>query len=169
MIFTFTEWIVIYAIFANILYSSKEHNLNCIPAKQRHFRYPTELLCFKIWAKPGLLFYIFRSFHNAMTNIAQIWLYMHMWCAWDSNLGRQNVRRRRIHWAMTAPHRVIVNCSTIENIFETSFRRSLSSRLHQVREPASQLQAEELTEDQQRFRSVLNLCLAGKSLELISM
>ena len=25
------------------------------------------------------------------------------WCAWDSNPGRQDSRRRRIHWAMAAP------------------------------------------------------------------
>ena len=28
----------------------------------------------------------------------------HRWCAWDSNPGRQYGRRRRIHWAMAAPH-----------------------------------------------------------------
>ena len=25
------------------------------------------------------------------------------WCAWDSNSGRQDGRRGRIHWAMAAP------------------------------------------------------------------
>ena len=28
----------------------------------------------------------------------------HRWCAWDSNPGRQDGRRRWIHWAMAAPH-----------------------------------------------------------------
>ena len=37
------------------------------------------------------LFDYFRSFHNAKKNTAQIW---------DSNLGWQNGRRKRIHWAM---------------------------------------------------------------------
>ena len=30
----------------------------------------------------------------------------HRWCAWDSNPGRQDGRRRRIHWAMVAPLKV---------------------------------------------------------------
>ena len=48
------------------------------------------------------LFVYFRSFHIPiqMTNIN--WK-KHRWCAWDSNPGRQNGRRRRIHWAMAAP------------------------------------------------------------------
>ena len=37
------------------------------------------------------LFVIFRLFNTAQNN-------------WDSNLGRQDGRRRRIHWAMAAPH-----------------------------------------------------------------
>ena len=28
----------------------------------------------------------------------------HRWHAWDSNLGRQDGRCRRFHWAMAAPH-----------------------------------------------------------------
>ena len=27
----------------------------------------------------------------------------HRWCAWDSNLGKQDGRCKRIHWAMAAP------------------------------------------------------------------
>ena len=37
----------------------------------------------------------FRLFH-----MAQFKLIKCRWCAWDSNPGRQDGRRRRIHWAM---------------------------------------------------------------------
>ena len=48
------------------------------------------------------LFVYFRSFHIPiqMTNIN--WK-KHRWCAWDSNPGQQDGRRRRIHWAIAAP------------------------------------------------------------------
>ena len=41
--------------------------------------------------------YVFSSLHNSIN-----W-WTRRWCAWDSNLGRQNGRHRRIHWAIAAP------------------------------------------------------------------
>ena len=43
-----------------------------------------------------------RPFLNAMTNTVQN-LTIKRWCAWDSNPGGHDGRRRRIHWAMAAP------------------------------------------------------------------
>ena len=68
------------------------------------------LFFFKKMGQTRPLFVYFRYFHDAKTNIAST---MRMcdykwkkrgWCAWDSNPGRQVGRRRRIHWAMAAPH-----------------------------------------------------------------
>ena len=43
------------------------------------------------------------------------------WCAWDSNPGWQNGRRRRIHWAMSAAHprRSFVGSSSPADAFST--------------------------------------------------
>ena len=53
------------------------------------------------------LFVYFRCFHIPiqMTNIQfeQFKLKKRRWCAWDSNPGRHDGRRRRIHWAIAAP------------------------------------------------------------------
>ena len=50
------------------------------------------------------LFVYFRSLHQ--TNIAQI---ASGWCAWDSNLGWQDGRCRRIQWDMAANYKAL-NC-----------------------------------------------------------
>ena len=48
------------------------------------------------------LFVYFRSFHTPIQMTNTNWK-KHRWCAWDSNPGRQDGRRRRIHWAIAAP------------------------------------------------------------------
>ena len=57
---------------------------------------------FKKWAKPGLFLFIFILFKWQIYHKYYIWKKCR-WCAWDSNLGRQDGRRRQIHWAMAAP------------------------------------------------------------------
>ena len=55
------------------------------------------------WAqsRPLLLFiFVFSSCYNLNSNLN--W-FKHRWYAWDSNLGRQDGRRKWIHWAMAAP------------------------------------------------------------------
>ena len=71
---------------------------------------------YKIWTQWRLflmgqsrpLFVYFRSFHIPiqMTNIQfeQYKLKKCRWCAWNSNPGQQDGRRRRIYWAMAATH-----------------------------------------------------------------
>ena len=44
-------------------------------------------------------FVYFRLFHIIKINLN--W-YKHRWCAWDSNPGHQDGKRRRVHWAMAA-------------------------------------------------------------------
>ena len=50
------------------------------------------------WANPGLFWFIFvfSTLHKSMHRWKQ------KWCVWDWNPGRQDGRRRRIHWAMAA-------------------------------------------------------------------
>ena len=48
-------------------------------------------------------FCLFSFFSHSNSN-DKYKLKKHRWCAWDSNPGRQDGRRRRIHWAMAAPH-----------------------------------------------------------------
>ena len=48
-------------------------------------------------AKLGLFFVYFRPFLNTMTIIVQnLTILKHIWCAWDSNPGPQDCRRRLI-------------------------------------------------------------------------
>ena len=50
-----------------------------------------------------LFIFVFSTCYNLNWNLN--WK-KHRWCAWDSNLGRQDGRRERIHWAMAAPHQL---------------------------------------------------------------
>ena len=43
------------------------------------------------------------SVYFRLFNMLQFKLKKRRWCAWDSNPGRQDGRRKRIHWAMAAP------------------------------------------------------------------
>ena len=56
----------------------------------------------KKWAKPSLFFVcFFVLFTRQIVHKNYNWLKL-SWCAWGSNLGRQDGRCRRIHWAMAA-------------------------------------------------------------------
>ena len=72
----------------------------------------------KNWANPGLFLFIFVFF---TLHISMNW-WKHRWCAWDLNPGWQDGRRRRIHWAMAAPHSINYNNQLIEK--SGSFYRS---------------------------------------------
>ena len=54
---------------------------------------------FKKWANPGPFYVLFSFFshYNLNTNLKK-----RRWCAWDSNLGPQDGRRRQNHGAMLA-------------------------------------------------------------------
>ena len=52
------------------------------------------------------------------------------WCAWDSNPGRQDGRRERIHWAMAAPPIEELFMSLLFSFKESNFcRKNNLSRL----------------------------------------
>ena len=82
---------------------------------QKLFESNQSVLQFNIWTVKNVLkmgqsralFVYFRSFHIPiqMTNkqFEQNKLKKHWCCAWDSNPGRQDRRRRQIHWAIVAP------------------------------------------------------------------
>ena len=59
------------------------------------------------WANPGLFLFIFVLFTFQLKlqiyNLNFINWKKRRWCAWKSNLGQQDGRRRQIHWAMAAP------------------------------------------------------------------
>ena len=51
-------------------------------------------------SRPLFLFiFVFSTRYNLNSNWKKI-----RWCAWDSNPGQHGGRRKRIHWAMGAPH-----------------------------------------------------------------
>ena len=62
-------------------------------------------LTFWNWANPGLFWFIFVLF----TSQFQFKLKKRSCCAWDSNPGSQDDRRRRIHWAMVAAQRPLTD------------------------------------------------------------
>ena len=45
-----------------------------------------------------MFIFVFSKWYNSNLNWKKL-----RWCAWDSNPGRQDGRRRQIHWAMAAP------------------------------------------------------------------
>ena len=47
--------------------------------------------------------FVFSTCHNSNLNWKK-----RRWCAWDSNPGRQDGRRKRIHWATAAPQTIIM-------------------------------------------------------------
>ena len=52
-------------------------------------------------SRPLFLFiFVFSTCYNLNSNLN--WK-KHRWCAWDLNPGRQDGRRKWIHWAMAAP------------------------------------------------------------------
>ena len=53
----------------------------------------------------------------------------HRWCAWDSNPGRQDGRRRRIHWAIAAPLSFIFLQDTFHVLFAGSSDKRLTYRI----------------------------------------
>ena len=59
------------------------------------------------WANPGLFLFIFVlftfQFKWQIYNLNNKNWKKRRWCAWDSNPGWHDGRRRRIHWAMEAP------------------------------------------------------------------
>ena len=62
---------------------------------------------FKMCQSRPLYLFIFVLFTFKFNwQIYSLKLKKHRWCAWDSNPGRQDGRRRRIHWAMVAPLKV---------------------------------------------------------------
>ena len=65
--------------------------------------------CFLKMGQSRPLFVYFRIFHKTQININ--WK-MCRWCALDSNPGWQDGRRRQIHWAMAAPQRTVIVCSS---------------------------------------------------------
>ena len=50
------------------------------------------------WAKPASFLFIFVLFSTQWQYSTKFDYKKRRWCAWDSNPGRQNGRRRRIHW-----------------------------------------------------------------------
>ena len=86
---------------SKIIHSVANISLRC--------QYRTKDQCVKFlfkWANPVLFLVYFRPFLIAITITVSIinvltWK-KHRWCAWDSNLGPQNGRRRQNHWAMAA-------------------------------------------------------------------
>ena len=81
-------------------------------ARDRCYRNIFCQILLKKWANPGLFLYIFVllvrlgftfQFKWQIYNLNNINWKKRRWCAWDSNLGRQDGRRRRIHWAIAAP------------------------------------------------------------------
>ena len=57
-----------------------------------------------IWPLYLFIFILFTfEFNWQIYSLNNINWKKHRWCAGDSNPGRQNGRRRRIHWAMAAP------------------------------------------------------------------
>ena len=67
----------------------------------------TTIYLFFKWANPGLFLFIFVlftfQFKWQIYNLNNINWNKHRWCAWDSNPGWQDGRRRKIHWAIAAP------------------------------------------------------------------
>ena len=56
---------------------------------------------------PLLFIFVFSTLHNSIN-----W-WKCRWCAWDSNMGRQDGKRTRIDWAMAAPlfrYVIVLNC-----------------------------------------------------------
>ena len=75
------------------------------------------LFSFFKWAEPDLYFVYFRSFFSTQWHYGTEFDYKkHRWFAWDSNPGRQDGRRRRIHWAMAASPFCFVYTSKFRDI-----------------------------------------------------
>ena len=70
-----------------------------------------------------LFIFVFTTCYNLNSNFN--WK-KHRWCAWDSNLGRQDGRRKRIHWATTAPQYFYFFMSILLSVCVYLFLLSLS-------------------------------------------
>ena len=67
--------------------------------------YGFDLICSSFYLSKSGHFWICSSFsqHNDTYSAIDYNWKKRRWCAWDSNPGPQDVRRRRIHWAMASP------------------------------------------------------------------
>ena len=67
--------------------------------------YGFDFICSSFYLSKSGHFWICSSFsqHNDTYSAIDYNWKKRRWCAWDSNPGPQDVRRRRIHWAMASP------------------------------------------------------------------
>ena len=87
----------------------------------------------------------------------------HRWHAWDSNPGRQNGRRRRIHWAMAAPlYRLISSHLNVGCYFQNGCRNVVVLHTHHDLLVHCQLGKNPCQCDKFWYKSVPNsFCLLG--------
>ena len=63
------------------------------------------------------------SVYFRLFNTLQFKLKKCRWCAWESNPGRQDGRRERIHWAMAAPPYLHYYGLSIANLYDSTIKK----------------------------------------------
>ena len=120
---------------SHLIIPPQMHASNAARVNDPLTRWMCDLLCcnllsfFFYWPIPAS-FCLFSFFSHSNSNSNDKYkLKKHRWCAWDSNPGRQDGRRRRIHWAIAAPLSFIFLQDTFHVLFTGSSDKRLTYRI----------------------------------------